>query len=55
MLIYRWFKCPYCGSVIMMSKQKKKRSEKNDHIKDIYCGVCQRVTKQKIIDWKRVK
>lgn len=54
MLIYRWFRCEECGAVMMFAKKKHRRAERDGHIKDVYCGVCNKVTKWKIIDYKRV-
>ena len=51
-MIYRWFKCPICGTQMMIPKRRKGGNEKG-HIKTMYCIICEQNRDFVLIDWER--
>lgn len=50
-MIYRWFKCPICGTQMMIPKSKRGGNEE-DHIKTMYCIICEKDRDFVLFDWE---
>ena len=53
-MIYRWFKCPICGTQMMIPKRKKGGNEEG-HKKTMWCIICNQERDFVLTDWEHKK